>query len=84
MEYPVLLEGEQVGTAAVVEEGERLAVSLDCREDNRGLFRGYLICPEGRSHWECWSRGGGGCGYSGGFCGRRYGPWGGLRVSDCG
>ena len=47
MEYPVLLEGEQVGTAAVVEEGERLAVSLDCREDNRGLFRGYLICPEG-------------------------------------
>lgn len=47
MEYPVWLEDEQVGTGAVVEEGERLAISIDCREDDRGLFRGYLVCPEG-------------------------------------
>ena len=47
MEYPVLLEGEQVGTAEVTEEGERLAVTLRCREDGRGLFRGYLVCPGG-------------------------------------
>ena len=47
MEYPVLLEGERVGAAAVEEEGERLAVTLRCREDGRGLFRGYLVCPGG-------------------------------------
>lgn len=47
MEYPVMLEGERVGTAAIEEEGERLVVSLRCREDDRGLFRGYLVCPGG-------------------------------------
>ena len=47
MEYPVMLEEEQVGTAALTEEGERLVVSLRCREDSRGLFRGYLVCPGG-------------------------------------
>ncbi len=47
MDYPVLYQGDQAGSATLTHQGGRIQVEVSCRRDNRGLFRAYLLCERG-------------------------------------
>ena len=47
MEYPLVYQGEQVGEVALTAQGGRIQAAVECRRDNTGLFRAYLLCERG-------------------------------------